>query len=344
MPATIRVNGLTLAHKGTGGYARSTLPDVCKSPGAPVPYVNTSFISTLTKGTQTVFADGGNMIAIKGSEQATSIGDEPGVGKGVKSGTQLHRATWLSWSPNVFMEGRPVNRLTDKMLMNNGNTVCLAGHWDPPVWKPDVDDNKKDLCEMACQCELDNPGAEAGVRDQCFQDKLRNRLDKNGNKAYNDEGYPTPDTMKNGFLCNVVYIKTATEWIMKTSGKYEGLPSTNPFVGGSRRPDVTCRVDGQTSEIVEMKFGGDKATKGQIDDYPQIGETKFIYVDKDCDCGNYKKKKEAEAKEAKEAEQSSDLMRKMSEMTGLTGVALLIYVIISEGSRLFPPRNLVPVP
>lgn len=37
-------------------------------------------------------------------------------------------------------------------------------------------------------------------------------------------------------------------------------------------------------------------------------------------------------------------MKKMSEVTGLTGVALLIYVIVSEGSRLFPPRNLVPVP
>jgi hypothetical protein len=38
-------------------------------------------------------------------------------------------------------------------------------------------------------------------------------------------------------------------------------------------------------------------------------------------------------------------MKKMSEVTGLTGVALLIYVVVSEGSRvLFPPRNLVPVP
>jgi hypothetical protein len=30
--------------------------------------------------------------------------------------------------------------------------------------------------------------------------------------------------------------------------------------------------------------------------------------------------------------------------TGLTGAALVTYLIISEGSRLFPPRNLVPVP
>jgi len=36
-------------------------------------------------------------------------------------------------------------------------------------------------------------------------------------------------------------------------------------------------------------------------------------------------------------------MDKMSKITGLTGTALIIYLIISEGSRLFPPRNLVPV-
>lgn len=43
-------------------------------------------------------------------------------------------------------------------------------------------------------------------------------------------------------------------------------------------------------------------------------------------------------------EVSPDFMKKMAEITGLTGTALLMYIIISEGSRLFPPRNLVPVP
>lgn len=37
-------------------------------------------------------------------------------------------------------------------------------------------------------------------------------------------------------------------------------------------------------------------------------------------------------------------MEKMETITGLTGAALITYIIISEGSRLFPPRNLVPVP
>ena len=31
-------------------------------------------------------------------------------------------------------------------------------------------------------------------------------------------------------------------------------------------------------------------------------------------------------------------------ITGLTGAALIAYLILSEGSRLFPPRNLIPIP
>lgn len=39
------------------------------------------------------------------------------------------------------------------------------------------------------------------------------------------------------------------------------------------------------------------------------------------------------------------LRQRIEDITGLTGIALTIYIIISEGSRIvFPPRNLVPVP
>lgn len=37
-------------------------------------------------------------------------------------------------------------------------------------------------------------------------------------------------------------------------------------------------------------------------------------------------------------------MQKMSEINGLKGAALLIYIFISEGSRVIPPRNLIPIP
>lgn len=38
------------------------------------------------------------------------------------------------------------------------------------------------------------------------------------------------------------------------------------------------------------------------------------------------------------------LRDRIGEAVGLSGAALTIYLIISEGSRLFPPRNLIPVP
>ncbi len=50
----------------------------------------------------------------------------------------------------------------------------------------------------------------------------------------------------------------------------------------------------------------------------------------------------SEAFEGSKLDQS--YMDKMAEITGLTGTALVLYLIASEGSRLFPPRNLVPVP
>ena len=43
-------------------------------------------------------------------------------------------------------------------------------------------------------------------------------------------------------------------------------------------------------------------------------------------------------------EVSPDFMKKMAEITGLTGTALLMYIIISEGSRVFPLRNAIPLP
>lgn len=47
---------------------------------------------------------------------------------------------------------------------------------------------------------------------------------------------------------------------------------------------------------------------------------------------------------AAQPQEDPSFMKKMEILTGLTGTALVIYIILSEGSRLFPPRNLIPVP
>ncbi len=135
MGVTIDINSLSLIHKGSGGQAICTAPDVCKTPAppVPVPYVNVAFSKTLAKGTVSIKVDGGQMAAIKGSEYATSIGDEPGVAGGVVSGVNLKEATWITYSSNVYMEGKNVCRLTDKMWMNHQNTVCMSGTLNPPL-------------------------------------------------------------------------------------------------------------------------------------------------------------------------------------------------------------------
>ncbi len=140
MAFTIHVNGRSnsLVHKGSLGIAKSTLPDVCKtpSPGGPVPIpypVIVSMSSDLKKGTKTVKVEGKKSAAIKGSEFSRCTGDEPGTAGGVKSSTNMKEATWILYSFDVKLDGKNACRLSDKVMMNHGNTACLSGIVDNNV-------------------------------------------------------------------------------------------------------------------------------------------------------------------------------------------------------------------
>lgn len=140
MAVTIHVNGSSnsLAHKGSNGISKSTLPDVCKtpSPGGPVPVpypVIVSMSRDLKDGTKTVKVDGGNMAAIQGSQLSRCTGDEPGTAGGVASNTNMKEAKWILYSFDVKLEGKGACRLSDKLLMNHGNTACLGGFIQSPV-------------------------------------------------------------------------------------------------------------------------------------------------------------------------------------------------------------------
>ncbi len=157
MAVTIHVNGTSnsLAHKGSMGIAKSTIPDVCKtpSPGGPVPIpypIIISMSSDLKKGTKTVKVDGKKMAAIKGSELSRCSGDEPGTAGGVKSSTNMKEATWILYSFDVKLEGKNACRLTDKMMMNHGNTACLAGIQQVPVLAEQADPECTVACAIIC--------------------------------------------------------------------------------------------------------------------------------------------------------------------------------------------------
>ncbi len=165
MGVTINVNNLTLCHKGSGGIATATVPDVCKTPPGPVPipYPNVAMSSDLAKGTTTVQADGGNMCANHGSEFSRSTGDEAGVGGGVVSGVFTKEATWISFSFDVKLEGKGACRLTDKMFMNHSNTVCLSGLIQQMLTLGEI----YVLCRLMCDCI-----AAGNPHQKCVSDQL----------------------------------------------------------------------------------------------------------------------------------------------------------------------------
>ena len=150
MKPTVAANTLSISHKGTSGFETNSTPDVCLTPSGPVPvpYKIISFSRDLVRGSTTVFADGGHSIAVRGSAHASCRGDEPGTGKGVASGTNMHESTWITYSPDVYVQGRNICRLSDKMFMNNRNCVSgSGGHYEPPAGLSDV---VKELCRIFC--------------------------------------------------------------------------------------------------------------------------------------------------------------------------------------------------
>lgn len=264
MQETVSINGLTLCHKHSDGWVRSTLPDVCKSPDKPVPYTNTAYARDLAKGTTTVFSHGGAMNGIKGSEFYRSFGDEPGSGGGVTSGVHLHRATWLSWSPNVFMEGRNVTRLTDRMLLNKGNTISAGGYYTGNVEGPAREVLEK-ICEFACQCLEENKR----LSQSCIDEKMQKWTEEAGrnvtpNGAYEkgDDGIWRPRLNADG-------------------NQTKGGPK------GHRRPDYT---DHDNNVFGENKLPTDRYRGDQDEIYDDIRddteqERHDVNFKKDCNCG-----------------------------------------------------------
>lgn len=124
MAVTVGVNNQTVVHKGSGGVSVAA-PDVCLTQVGnavvPIPYPNIARSSDLANGAASVLADG-NPMGHEKSQFSTSTGDEAGSRKGVASGTVKGIAEFVSFSPNVFVEGNAVVRGFDLMIHNTKNT------------------------------------------------------------------------------------------------------------------------------------------------------------------------------------------------------------------------------
>ena len=159
MSLTVKVNNLTLVHKGSDGTALCSAPDACKTPpqGLPVAYVNTAYSRDLQNGSVTVSADGGNSCALKDSFFLPSKGNEPGVGGGVVSGVNMGQAKFTNYSMDVKIEGRNAARLSDPMSMNGNGPNSLTS---AELQKNLGGETAEILCQIFCWCDAGKAGSD----------------------------------------------------------------------------------------------------------------------------------------------------------------------------------------
>jgi len=223
MPVTVKVNGTSnsLVHKGSNGISAATIPDVCKTPSPggpiPIPYPNVSQSATLAKGTTTVKADGGMMIANKGSEFSLSNGDNAGVAGGIKSSTFMKESTWILYSFDVKMDGKNVARLTDKKFQNHENTADLAGTIQVP--KMPNATPQEFLRKIACRCDKkrDN-NYKNGKRLKCNQaGTAKHACCEDALKRHEKSGKPPKVIGERGYLKGKPTSRLANGWRPKGS-------------------------------------------------------------------------------------------------------------------------------
>jgi len=277
MAVTIHVNGKSnsLVHKGSMGIAKSTLPDVCKTPtpGGPVPIpypVIVSMSSDLKKGSKKVKFDGGNSAAIKGSEFSRCTGDEPGTVGGIKSSTNMKEATWILYSFDVKIEGKNACRLSDKMMMNHGNTACLSGCGNIPVAG---DGAEHDVSCAVKECdnasydlkstpEKDSKGRSGNrckvlgrKKHDCVKEKLDGKEDEGilSEGSFDMEGHLPASTGSPSIIMSQQINPGGVSPWYSAFGKMRKAVGGGSIKGLIRRPDVVL-VGDPGNTVIDLKF------------------------------------------------------------------------------------------
>ncbi len=175
--------------KGSSGLAIATVPNVCKMPGPPAPFVPTPLPNIgksddSPSGYSTKVTVDGKPVALKGAS-FKSKGDvaSKGTGGGLVSAT-THGATKFvaPGSTNVKIEGKNVQLLGDAMTNNNSNppncsTVAIAQAANSlGIGLQEAED----ICEAFCHCQKEyDAGNISG--SGCCSACLEEELDKKNN-------------------------------------------------------------------------------------------------------------------------------------------------------------------
>jgi hypothetical protein len=225
--------------KGSSGMATATVPNVCKMPGPPAPFVPTPLPNIGQSGNSpdgysTSVTIEGNPVAIQGSS-FNSTGDVASQGTGggiVSNNTQGPTKFVAPGALDVQIEGKNVQLLGDQMLNN-----CGPGG-SPP--------NAATMGGL-----LQAPKVMATLQ------KIADKCNKQVNK---DAGYPpgkpsgpectTLGSKKHKCCSDELKSKKYSNVQSEASFELDGTPAPH---GGPCRPDVLVTTGGKT-QVYDFKF------------------------------------------------------------------------------------------
>jgi len=143
--SNVVINGLTAVHAGSNGTLVTS--DTCLVPPYCIPYPFTNIAKSADSAmTATSVTINGNPVCHAKSNFAVSTGDSAGACGGIISGTVHGMAEFITFSNNVFIEGIPAVRQTDKMVSNNKNTSPMPLQQPGAGKPPDISaEGPKDL-------------------------------------------------------------------------------------------------------------------------------------------------------------------------------------------------------
>ena len=248
---TVAVNPpKTPVTKGSMGISAATVPNVCKMPGPPAPFVpvplpNIGKSDDSPSGYSTTVKIEGNAVAIKGAT-FKSMGDiaSKGTGGGIVSANTHGPTEFVApGSLNVKIEGKNVHLLTDAMVNNCGsppNAATTPGVIQAPnVVLPVLEFDSTEFSEKTAnmQSKLD-PNNEKVLTRQTSRSAIRKTrkaalkgVKKAGKQKSLDE-FPFASSKEGGEGANVKAIKRKEQ--NKQGGKMSGFYKKHKIKNGQK--------------------------------------------------------------------------------------------------------------
>ena len=268
--------------EGSGDKSPATLPNVCKMPGPPAPFVPTPLPNigqssdTLTDGTTTVKFEG-KKVAIKGAYYMSKLSGDmasKGTGGGLISSTTEGKTKFVApGSMNVKADGKNIQLLGDAMTndgSNPTNSGTLPGNIQiiGPPSSVTIKQIKDALCKRFCDYvkKTNKRGPKGGWQRKKGVPMSSNALEKSlsSNYAWKKAGIFFR-TRFGKIFPDVVRVLSKPTW--NTAGKFKTL------------------ITGKVTQCFDFKLPNDYPRPGQKAKQTKLGGKKVIILDvNSCNC------------------------------------------------------------